>query len=79
MTRIDLNSPLPGEPLQRTFEATHGQRPAPVGILLHPDGRIAYVATPNVDRVMVISTATWQVVARITPGDNPDGLAWSPF
>ncbi len=77
VARIDLNSPLPGEPKRRTFEATHGQRPAPVGILIHPDGRTVYVATPNVDRVMVISTATWQVVARITTGDNPDGMAYS--
>ena len=79
VTRIDLNAPLPGERPGGSFAPLDGRRPMPIGLLIHPDGDVFYVATPNVNRVMIVEIGSWRVTGRITTGDTPDGLAWSPY
>lgn len=61
----------------RLFGRTFGNSPVPVGILVEPEGRLAYIANTNADVVMVIDLATGQIVQRIKAGREPDGMAWS--
>ncbi len=47
------------------------------GIQIQPDGLRAYVACSPDDYVAVIDLKSFEVVARIDAGKNPDGLAWA--
>ena len=53
-----------------------GESPTPIGILIRPDGQRAYIANTNADIVTEIDLATWEIVARIPTGKQPDGLGW---
>lgn len=55
------------------------QGPVPIGILIPPDGKHAYVANTNVNRVTVIDLETLTITSRLTAGLRPDGLAYSPL
>ncbi len=55
------------------------QGPVPIGILIPPDGKHAYVANTNVNRVTVIDLVTLTITGRLTAGSRPDGLAYSPL
>jgi YVTN family beta-propeller protein len=54
-----------------------GESPTPIGILIRPDGQRAYIANTNADIVTELDLSTWQIVARIPTGKQPDGLGWS--
>ena len=54
-----------------------GQGPVPIGILIPADGKHAYVANTNVNRVTVIDLETLTITGRLTAGLRPDGLAYS--
>ncbi len=56
-----------------------GQGPVPIGILIPADGKQAYVANTNVNRVTVIDLETLTITGRLTAGMRPDGLAYSPL
>jgi YVTN family beta-propeller protein len=47
------------------------------GILITPDGSRAYVAVSTIDKVAVVDLKTVEVVGQISPGKQPDGLAWA--
>jgi DNA-binding beta-propeller fold protein YncE len=47
------------------------------GILMQPDGLRAYVACSPDNYVAVIDLKSVEVVGRIEPGHDPDGLAWA--
>lgn len=47
------------------------------GILITPDGSRAFVAVSTNDRVAVVDLKTLEVVGQISPGKQPDGLAWA--
>ncbi|MEE8155848.1 MAG: cytochrome D1 domain-containing protein [Phycisphaerales bacterium] len=55
------------------------QGPVPIGILIPPDGKHAYVANTNVNRVTVIDLETLTITGRLTAGLRPDGLGYSPL
>ena len=55
------------------------QGPVPIGILIPADGKHAYVANTNVNRVTVIDLETLTITGRLTAGLRPDGLAYSPL
>ena len=80
-------------PLRRISTATAGDQAAdgddrvfgsgmkgavPVGILIPPHGRVAYVANTYADAVSIVDLRTWKITGRIVAGKEPDGLAWSP-
>jgi YVTN family beta-propeller protein len=65
---------VPGS-TDRIFSTRFGKSPVPVGILVAPDGKRAYVASTNADVVSVIDLDKLAVVDRITAGKEPDGLA----
>jgi len=50
----------------------------PIGVLVSPDGRRAYVANANADLVTVVDLADRRVVGFLPTGREPDGLAWAP-
>ncbi len=49
--------------------------PRPVGILVHPNGKYAFVSNSNADKVEVIDMKTFNVVSTIGTDRVPDGLA----
>lgn len=63
---------------KRLFSDQFGESPVPVGILIRPDGKLAYVANTNADVVSVIDLQTWTIIERLRAGKEPDGLAWLP-
>jgi YVTN family beta-propeller protein len=48
----------------------------PAGILIPPDGARAYVAVTGDNNIAVIDLKTFELVDRISTGQNPDGMAW---
>jgi len=61
----------------RLFGATFGDSPVPIGILIRPDGKVAWVANANADRIVVLDLEAWKVSGSVTAGREPDGLGWS--
>jgi YVTN family beta-propeller protein len=59
----------------RLFSTQFGKSPTPVGLLIAPDGKRAWVASTNADVVSVIDLDKLAVVGRVTAGKEPDGLA----
>jgi YVTN family beta-propeller protein len=47
------------------------------GILIPPDGSRAFVAVSTADKIAVIDLKTLEVIGQISPGKQPDGLAWA--
>lgn len=47
------------------------------GILIAPDGSVAYVAVSRDDNIAVVDLKTLSVSGRIATGKAPDGLAWA--
>lgn len=47
------------------------------GILMAPDGKLAYVAVSHDNHVSVINLESLQVAGRIDTGKGPDGMAWA--
>jgi YVTN family beta-propeller protein len=50
----------------------------PEGILMPPNGGVAYVAVNGDNFVAGIDLKTWQVTKKIQTGAGPDGMAWVP-
>ena len=75
--RISLDrEAVPGN-RDRTFSAQFGKSPTPVGILVAPNGKRAWVSSTNADVVSIIDLDRLEVVGRIVAGKEPDGLAGS--
>ncbi|MCH7854743.1 MAG: beta-propeller fold lactonase family protein [Proteobacteria bacterium] len=53
--------------------------PVPIGILIPPDGKHAFVANTNVNLVTVIDLQTLEITNRLSAGALPDGLGYSPL
>ena len=65
---------VPGS-ADRLFSTRFGKSPVPVGLLVAPDGKRAWVASTNADVVSAIDLDALTVVSRVTAGKEPDGLA----
>ncbi len=61
----------------RVFHNRFGKSPAPVGLLISPDGRRAFVSAAYADVVAVIDLDKMRVEDAWTAGREPDGLALS--
>ncbi|MEO8431155.1 MAG: cytochrome D1 domain-containing protein [Acidobacteriota bacterium] len=70
---IDRES-VPGSE-SRLFSTRFGKSPVPVGLLIAPDGRTAWVASTNADVISVLDLERLAVRGRWTAGKEPDGLA----
>ena len=71
--RISLDPAAAGSP-SRAFSGL-GKSPAPVGLLVHPGGKHAWVASTNADVISRIDLEKLAVVQRLTAGKEPDGLS----
>jgi len=49
----------------------------PIGIQMSPDGKRAFIANTNDDKVTVIGVASRKVEGAFRPGSEPDGMAWA--
>lgn len=58
----------------RVFSTRFGKSPVPVGLLIAPDGKRAWVASTNADVISVIDLERMEVIGRLTAGREPDGL-----
>jgi YVTN family beta-propeller protein len=61
----------------RLFSDQFGESSVPIGIVIRPDGKRAYVAHTNADLVSVIDLESWEVSEKWTPGEEPDGMDYS--
>jgi YVTN family beta-propeller protein len=59
----------------RVFAKRFGKSPAPVGLLLSPDGKRAWVAATHADVIAVIDLEKGRVEDAWPTGKEPDGLA----
>lgn len=50
--------------------------PRPVNILMHPNGRYAYVSNSNASKVEVIDMEEFEIVGNLGTGEIPDALAF---
>lgn len=62
---------------KRLFGNQFGTSPVPVGILIEPSGRYAYVANTQADVITVIDLKEWKIADRLTAGKEPDGMGYS--
>jgi YVTN family beta-propeller protein len=54
-----------------------GQSSVPIGIVVEPDGRRAYVAHANADEISILDLERWEAVGSLRAGKEPDGMAYS--
>lgn len=73
--RVPIRLEVPGD-ADTLFGDAFGESPTPIGILVRPDGRVAYVATSRADRIAVLDLETLEVRAALPTGREPDGMAW---
>jgi YVTN family beta-propeller protein len=73
--RIRLDREAVPEIQKRSFANQFGRSPAPVGLLIAPDGKRAWVASTNADVISVIDLDKLEVVGQLTAGKEPDGLS----
>jgi YVTN family beta-propeller protein len=77
--RISMNVTAVESKEGRLFGSQFEGSPIPVGILIPPDGKYAYVANTNADIVTVIDLKTWEIAKRLVAGREPDGLGYTPI
>lgn len=63
----------------RLFADRFGKSPVPIGLLVPPEGGVAYVANSNADAVVVLDLASGAILRTFPTGAEPDGLAWTPL
>jgi YVTN family beta-propeller protein len=61
----------------RLFGDQFGESSVPIGIVIHPNGKKAWVAHTNADVVVEIDLESWKIVRLLEAGREPDGMAYS--
>ncbi|MBD3857136.1 MAG: beta-propeller fold lactonase family protein [Acidobacteria bacterium] len=61
----------------RLFGDQFGESSVPIGIVIHPSGKKAWVAHTNADVVVEIDLESWKIVRLLEAGREPDGMAYS--
>ncbi len=54
-----------------------GDSSVPIGIVIAPDGKRAYVAHANGDAISVVDLVEWKRVGSLAAGKEPDGMGYS--
>lgn len=62
---------------ERLFGDRFGESSVPIGIVIHPNGKKAWVAHTNADVVAEIDLESWKIVRLLEAGREPDGMAYS--
>ncbi|MCP4901703.1 MAG: beta-propeller fold lactonase family protein [bacterium] len=63
----------------RLFGDRFGTSSVPVGVLIEPTNKLAWIAHTNADVVVELDLKTWSIVRLLEAGREPDGLAYSPL
>ena len=63
----------------RLFGGRFGSSSVPIGILIHPGGKVAYVASANADIISIVDLESWETAGVLRPGREPDGMGFSPL
>jgi len=75
-----IKVPLPPGPKEgRLFGDQFGDSAVPIGIVVAPDGKKAFVAAANADAVVILDLATRAVTGTLKAGKEPDGMAYVPI
>ncbi len=77
LRRIRFTDDATSDQQGRMFSADFAAGSVPIGILIPPEGPLAYVAHTNADIISVIDYRQGKVLNRFTAGKEPDGLGWS--
>ena len=73
--------PIPFDPSKKRAEAVlgdMGNSAVPLGILLEPGGKRAWVATAALGEIVEIDLIALSITRTINAGNNPDGMAYIP-
>jgi YVTN family beta-propeller protein len=54
-----------------------GDSSVPIGVVVHPSGKRAWVAHANADVITILDLDTWTAVGTLKAGREPDGMAYS--
>ena len=54
-----------------------GDSSVPIGILVEPDGKRAFVAHANGDAISIVDLVKWERTGSLTAGKEPDGMGYS--
>ena len=54
-----------------------GNSSLPIGVLVEPDGKRAFVAHANGDAISIVDLQQWKKVGTLTAGREPDGMGYS--
>jgi YVTN family beta-propeller protein len=54
-----------------------GASSVPIGVVVRPDGKRAWVAHANADVITVLDLERWTTAGSLTAGKEPDGMAYS--
>jgi YVTN family beta-propeller protein len=76
-TKLDLSA-LPGSE-RRLFGDRFGQSPVPIGLVIAPDGKRAWVAATQSDVVVALDLESFSGAGLLRAGKEPDGMAYSPI
>ena len=55
-----------------------GESSIPIRVIVHPSGKLAFVANAAVDKVAIVDLIRRKVVGQLPTGRGPDGIAWVP-
>lgn len=58
---------------------TFGNSSVPIGVVVHPGGKRAWVAHANADVITILDLEKWTAAGTLTAGREPDGMAYSPL
>jgi YVTN family beta-propeller protein len=78
LARIPVKIPLPPGPKEGRLLAGFGDSAVPIGIVVAPDGKKAFVAAANADAIVVLDLAARVVTGTLKAGREPDGMAYVP-
>jgi YVTN family beta-propeller protein len=54
-----------------------GDSSVPIGILIEPDGKRAFVAHANGDAISIVDLGKWERAGSLSAGKEPDGMGYS--
>lgn len=56
---------------------TFGDSSVPIGVLIEPSGKRAFVAHANADEISIVDLTEWKRIGSLTAGKEPDGMGYS--
>ena len=62
----------------KLFGDQFGDSSIPIGVVMDPSGKRAWVALAGSDLIAEIDLATWEITRTLKAGREPDGMSFSP-